>query len=77
MAVFKLVKLSPIGKRDDITTGFDSESLIELAQLLQKKDPGGRFGVTDNVGFFVWPEKLARAHIPPAFYTPLVKQEYE
>jgi hypothetical protein len=61
MPKFRLVKVSPIGKRTDIITSFESESLIEAGENLAKKNPGVQFAVTDELGFFIWPSKLKSA----------------
>ncbi len=58
MPKFRLVKVLPLGKRIDISSSFESESLIEAGEDLAKKNPGLQFAVTDEQGFFIWPSKL-------------------
>ena len=74
--MYKLVKISPIGRRSEVTTDFDPEGLIAAGEALQKKFPREQFGVADEFGFFVWPERLAKAHLNPERFYPIEKQEY-
>lgn len=74
--MFKLVKISPIGKRSELSASFDPEGLINLGELFSRSHPGEQYGVADECGFFVWPERWANAHIGPKAYHPLVKEEY-
>lgn len=60
MPKFRLVKVSPLGKRADIITSFESESLIEAGEALSKKSPGVQFAVADERGFIIWPEHIKR-----------------
>lgn len=60
--MYKLVKISPLGKRSDIASDYDSEGLIDAGIRMMKKFPGEQFGVSDELGFFVWPERWAKAH---------------
>ena len=71
----KLVKIKPTGIRITITDDHDESYLIETArQLIQKT--GDQYGVIDNLGFFVWPDKIAQAHIPPDRYGPAIPDRY-
>lgn len=60
MAKFRLVKYSPIGRHTPITDSFEADSMIEAAENLTKKNPGVQFGVTDDKGYFIWPESLKK-----------------
>jgi hypothetical protein len=73
--VYKLVRIAPAGKQGDIALDFAPEALIEAGIQLQRKRPSDQFGVLDTNGFFVWPPKLATAHINPLEYHPIVKQD--
>ena len=74
--MYILVKISPIGRRSAVASDFDPDGLIAAGEALQKKFPGEQFGVADDVGFFVWPERLSKAHVNPERYCPIEKQEY-
>lgn len=60
MAKFRLVKYSPIGRHTEITDSFEPESLIEAGLNLSRKNPDVQFAVTDEKGFFIWPESLKK-----------------
>jgi hypothetical protein len=74
--MYKLVKIKPTGIRITIIDDQDKDSLIAASIMMEKKNPEDKFGVTDSLGFFVWPEKLAQAHIEPASYDPIVPDRY-
>lgn len=69
---YTLVKIAPNGIRSYIADDFDEGILITMAQMLIKKHPADQYGVVDNLGFFIWPVHLSRAHIPPAYYDPII-----
>jgi hypothetical protein len=68
--MYKLVKVKPAGLRVTLIEDHDKDYLIETGTTFQTKYPSERFGVTDKLGFFVWPEHLAKAHITPNDYDP-------
>jgi hypothetical protein len=65
MSKYKLVKISPTGIRSFIADDYDPAGLIAAGEALLKKHPGEQFGVADELGFFIWPERWASAHKNP------------
>jgi hypothetical protein len=70
--MFKLVKIKPTGIRIAVTEDNDDSYLIETAKILMKKSPAEQYGVTDNLGYFVWPEKLTQAYIESKQYNQIM-----
>lgn len=62
MSKYFLVKVSPIGKREEISSSFESESLIASGEQLKKKNPDMLFAVTDEFGFYIWPEDMIKTY---------------
>jgi hypothetical protein len=60
MPKFRLVTISPLGKRTELLTSFESVSLIEAGVLLAKKNPSLQFAVADDLGFIIWPDKIKK-----------------
>lgn len=74
--MYRLVKISPIGRQSDVAMDFAPDSLIEAGTQLQHRSPSDKFGVIDKHGFYVWPPHLATSRIGPDVFDPIVKQEY-
>lgn len=62
MAKFILVKISPVGIISEQTSSHEKESLIAVCKIMQENYPHDQFGVTDELGNFIWPEQMANAH---------------
>ena len=73
--MYKLVSIAPAGKTGDIAMDAAPDALIEAGIQLQLKRPSDRYAVLDTNGFFVWPPKLATAHMNPEEFHPLTKQD--
>jgi hypothetical protein len=74
--MFTLVKIAPNGVRSNITTDFDEGILITTAHMLKQKNQDDQYGVVNDHGFFIWPDKLTQAHIEPAQYDPIIPDRY-
>jgi hypothetical protein len=66
--MYKLVKIPPNGRRQDVAADPDPETMILAGTAMQKKFPKEQFGVTDEFGFYLWPERLAKPHLTPVDY---------
>ena len=59
MSTYRLIKVLQGGQQLEITSSFESDSLVAAAVCLAKEHPDMDFAVVDGDGRYIWPESAA------------------